>query len=464
MTSIEETKALAPWTEALPPDWRAIRLDAVADVLFSNVDKHTIEGEVPVRLCNYVDVYKNERITDALDFMEASAEPREIRKFQIRCGDTLATKDSEEPDDIAIPALVAEELPGVLCGYHLALIRPRLSTVSGPFLTWLHSCKSFRAQYEARAVGVTRFGLPEYAFRAARVPLPSLPEQQRITAYLNASCAAIDAAVAAKRHQLETLDALRKTTITHAITRGQGDDVELESTGNVWMTSIPRKWNLVCLKRISDIQTGLTLGKTYEGPLIERPYLRVANVQDGRLDLDDVTLIEVPSAVAARVELRAGDVLMTEGGDLDKLGRGYLWDGQIPNCLHQNHIFAVRCFAHKLRPMFLTYATASQYGRDYFEATGKRTTNLASTSSTKVGLFPIPLPPITEQDEICGFLGEKLAELRRISGGIEAQIETLTAYRKSLIHECVTGQRRVTEADLQRAGGAQSFCAVRQSS
>jgi type I restriction enzyme S subunit len=155
---------------------------------------------------------------------------------------------------------------------------------------------------------------------------------------------------------------------------------------------------------------------------------------------------------------------MTEGGDLDKLGRGYLWDGQIPNCLHQNHIFAVRCFAHKLRPMFLTYATASQYGRDYFEATGKRTTNLASTSSTKVGLFPIPLPPITEQDEICGFLGEKLAELRRISGGIEAQIETLTAYRKSLIHECVTGQRRVTEADLQRAGGAQSFCAVRQSS
>ena len=133
MTVIEERKALAPWTEALPPDWRTTRLDAVADVLFSNVDKHTIEGEVPVRLCNYVDVYNNERITGALDFMEASAEPREIKKFQIRPGDTLATKDSEEPDDIAIPALVVEELPGVLCGYHLALIRPRLSTVSGPF-------------------------------------------------------------------------------------------------------------------------------------------------------------------------------------------------------------------------------------------------------------------------------------------------------------------------------------------
>ena len=101
--------------------------------------------------------------------------------------------------------------------------------------------------------------------------------------------------------------------------------------------------------------------------------------------------------------------------------------------------------------MFLTYVTASKYGRDYFEATGKRTTNLASTNATKVGLFPIPLPPITEQDEICNFLDVKLTEVKRIASGIEAQIATLTAYRKSLIHECVTGQRRVTEADVQRA-------------
>jgi len=160
----------------------------------------------------------------------------------------------------------------------------------------------------------------------------------------------------------------------------------------------------------------------------------------------------------------AGDVLMTEGGDLDKLGRGYLWNGQIPNCLHQNHIFALRCFPHKLRPVFLAYATASQYGRDYFEATGERTTNLASTSSTKVGLFPIPLPPLTEQDGICDFLDTKLSELKRIAGGIEAQIEILTAYRKSLIHECVTGQRRLKEEDLQRAGAVRSACAAGQAS
>jgi len=281
-----------------------------------------------------------------------------------------------------------------------------------------------------------------------KVALPPLPEQHRIAAYLDVSCAAIDAAVSAKRRQLDTLDALRKSIIQRAVTRGIAPDVVLEATGNVWLEQIPRGWKLVALKRIAEIRGGLTLGKQYEGTLIERPYLRVSNVQDGHLDLADVSVIELPASVAAGVELCPDDVLMTEGGDLDKLGRGHLWRGELAGCLHQNHIFAVRCFAHKLKPMFLAYATAAQYGRDYFEATGKKTTNLANTNATKVGQFPIPLPPLAEQTAICTHLDDKTAEVDRITATINAQISTLTAYRKSLIHECVTGQRRVTEADV----------------
>lgn len=454
MNSAHETLELAPWTTTVPAGWRVTRLDAVANVMFSNVDKHTLDDEEPVRLCNYVDVYKNDRITSGIEFMEASADAREIRKFQIRRGDVLATKDSETADDIAIPSFVAEDLPGVLCGYHLAMIRPRLSGVDGAFLGWLHTSKSFRAQYEAKAVGVTRFGLSQYAFRSARVPLPPLPEQRRIAAYLDASCAAIDAAVAAKRRQLETLDALRKSIIQRAVTRGVSDGVKLESTGNAWMEQVPQGWKLVCLKRIAVIQGGLTLGKQYEGPLIERPYLRVGNVQDGHFDLADVSVIELPASVAKGVELRPNDVLMTEGGDLDKLGRGHVWKGEIPDCLHQNHIFAVRCFLHKLKPMFLAYVTAAKYGRDYFEATGKKTTNLACTNATKVGEFPIPLPRLIEQEAICAYLEKKLGDVKSIFTGIETQIATLTAYRKSLIHECVTGQRRITDADLRKMSAA----------
>ena len=286
-----------------------------------------------------------------------------------------------------------------------------------------------------------------------RIPLPPLPEQERIAVFLDESCAAIDAAVAAKRLQIETLDGVRKEIIQKAVTRGLEKNLSLKKTGNVWMPEVPLTWELVNLKHISEIQTGLTLGKMYEGLLIEKPYLRVANVQDGHLDLAEVATIEVPKEVAHRVTLRAGDVLMTEGGDLDKLGRGTIWNDEIADCLHQNHIFAIRCFRHKLLPSFLAYLTASQYGRDYFESTGKRTTNLASTSSKKVGMFPILRPPLDEQERICGFLDEKVAEIGRIQAGIDVQIQTLTAYRKSLIHECVTGQRRITEAEVRRLKG-----------
>lgn len=192
MSGFDGIKALTPWIENLPHDWHPGRIDHVADVFFSNVDKHTIEEEQPVRLCNYVDVYKNEKITANLDFMKATAEPREIKKFQIRHHDVLSTKDSETPDDIAITALVAEDIPDVLCGYHLAMMRPRSNRLFGPYLAWVHASKQFRAQYEARAVGVIRFGLPQYAFREARIPLPPRQEQERIAAYLDASCTSID--------------------------------------------------------------------------------------------------------------------------------------------------------------------------------------------------------------------------------------------------------------------------------
>jgi len=333
--------------------------------------------------------------------------------------------------------------------YHV--LRP-LHAVDGKFLyyyTFNPIYRAYATENMSGAAGQKR--VSSRFLKDTRLFLPPLPEQQRIAAYLDASCAAIDSAVTAKRRQIETLDELRKSIIQRAVTRGISGRVASESTGNIWMESLPSGWKLVCLKRVADIQGGLTLGKHYEGALIERPYLRVGNVQDGHLDLEDVSVIELPESVATGVELHVDDVLMTEGGDLDKLGRGYLWKGEIAGCLHQNHIFAVRCFRHKLKPMFLTYVTAAKYGRDYFEATGKKTTNLACTNATKVGEFPIPLPPLAEQEAICTYLNLKLAEVKQIVAGIESQISTLLAYRKSLIHECVTGQHRITDDDVRGA-------------
>ncbi|WP_418219943.1 restriction endonuclease subunit S [Candidatus Thiodictyon syntrophicum] len=347
-------------------------------------------------------------------------------------------------------AFIANAPGDLVCSTGFNVVQPVAHKLLPKFAYYSLLADGARQYFEATAKGVGYPAVDDKDFQCFIVSLPPLPEQQRIAAYLDASCAAIDAAVAAKCRQFETLNALRKSIIQRAVTRGIFEGVGLEPTGNAWMAQVPSGWKLVCLKRIAAIQGGLTLGKQYEGPLIERPYLRVGNVQDGYLDLNDVSVIELPASVTSGVELRAGDVLMTEGGDLDKLGRGHVWNGEIPGCLHQNHIFAVRCFPHKLKPMFLAYLTASGYGRDYFEATGKKTTNLASTNATKVGEFPIPLPCLAEQEAICSYLKKNLGEVKRIVTGIETQIATLTAYRKSLIHECFTGQRRITDADLNR--------------
>jgi type I restriction enzyme S subunit len=448
MTSIEETKTLAPWTETLPSEWRATRLDAVADVLFSNVDKHTIEGEVPVRLCNYVDVYKNERITGGLDFMEASAEPREIKKFQIQRGDVLATKDSEEADDIAIPALVAEDLPGVLCGYHLALIRPRFSTVSGPFLAWLHSSKSFRAQYEANAIGVTRFGLSQYAFRAARVPLPPLPEQQRIAAYLDASCAAIDAAVAAKRRQIETLDALRKSTITRALTLGLKPGIRTRPSGHDWLGEIPQHWSPLCLKRL--LRESLTYGLNEAAELEDRDlprYLRITDFDDDGKLRDD-TFRSLPWEVAREALLQPGDVLFARSGAT--VGKTFIFRDYSGKACFAGYLIRARTLPWKLDAQFL-YLFTKTLAYDAWKNLIFTQATIQNISAAKYNYLMIPVPPLPEQQAIIEHVQEKDGEFGKLMAQIEFQIATLTAYRKSLIHECVTGQRRVKEADVAQA-------------
>ena len=430
---------------AVPSGWKVERLKDVARVnanaLPAGTDADYEFDYLEISNVNYNGVVS----TDAIEHLRFEDAPSRARR-RVASGSTVIS--SVRPNLQAV-AFFASAPKHLICSTGFNVVEPQSNKLAPQFTYYHLLSENARQYFEAAATGVGYPAIGDKDFNAFTVTLPPLPEQQRIATYLAASCAAIDAAVSAKRRQLDTLEALRKSIIQRAVTRGIATDAALEPTGNVWLEQVPHGWKLVALKRIAEIRGGLTLGKQYEGELVERPYLRVGNVQDGHLDLADVSVIELPASVAAGVELWPNDVLMTEGGDLDKLGRGHLWRGEIPGCLHQNHIFAVRCFPHKLKPMFLAYATAAQYGRDYFEATGKKTTNLANTNATKVGQFPIPLPPLAEQEAICAHLDEKTAEVNRIAATITAQIDTLIAYRKSLIHECVTGQRRVTEADVE---------------
>ncbi|TBA13899.1 restriction endonuclease subunit S [Rhizobium ruizarguesonis] len=157
---------------------------------------------------------------------------------------------------------------------------------------------------------------------------------------------------------------------------------------------LPSNWTQMALDHVAEVQTGIAKGKSINGSTVSVPYLRVANVQDGHVDLSVMKEIVLKPSEVDRYSLRKGDVLFTEGGDFDKLGRGTVWNAEIEPCLHQNHVFAVRPSPKHLLPEFLAFQAASEYGRRYFQLSSKQSTNLASINSTQLKQFPVRLPPM----------------------------------------------------------------------
>ena len=285
--------------------------------------------------------------------------------------------------------------------------------------------------------------------KLAACPLlvPDPAEQRAIAAFLDRETAKIDALVARKERLIELLQEKRTALITRAVTRGLDPNAPVKDSGVEWLGGVPAHWEVRPLKSVSDLQTGVTLGKRYEGEVMTtRPYLRVANVQDGYLALDDIAEIEVPVREVGRFELQTGDVLVTEGGDFDKLGRGYVWQEQLARCLHQNHIFAVRPRRGALVSHFLAFVMNSSYGRAYFTATSKQSTNLASTNSTKLRNLPIPLPGLDEQIEIKCWTECELRRIDTLVTRVRQAVDRLNELRTALISAAVTGKIDVRDA------------------
>ena len=275
------------------------------------------------------------------------------------------------------------------------------------------------------------------------VPVPSKCEQKQLAEHLNFECSNIDTILSKTRSSIEEYKKLKQAVITQAVTKGVRGEREMKDSGVEWIGEIPKEWRKTQLRHCATIKSGITLGKSYskDTVLIERPYLRVANVQGGYVDLNDLATIEVTPDEDLKYRLHSGDVLMTEGGDRDKLGRGCVWHGEIEPCLHQNHVFAVQTNETILLPEFLEYLTASDVGRSYFDVTAIKTTNLACTSSSKVLAFTIPLPPIEEQIEIVSYIKKRSLELNKLIMKKELLVQELERYKKSLIYEVVTGKR-----------------------
>lgn len=315
------------------------------------------------------------------------------------------------------------------------------------FINYIFQTEQFQKELRRYANGILeiRLRVSSDGILKRKVPFPSIYEQDQIVSTIESNTSKVDALIANVQAQIEKLKAYKQSLITEVVTKGLDPNVPMKDSGVEWIGTIPASWGIAKLQYCAKIRSGITLGKKYpdDSELIERPYLRVANVQNGGVVLDDLKTIEVSAEEDTQYRLSAGEVLMTEGGDRDKLGRGCVWLGQVEPCLHQNHIFALRT-NKLLNPYFLSYVTASKIGRVYFDITAIKTTNLACTNSSKVLAFKLPLPSAGEQQQMVDYLDRQVDKIDKLISAKQSKIEKLEQYKRSLIYEYVTGKKEVS--------------------
>ncbi|MFK7088627.1 hypothetical protein AAFM71_07400 [Chromobacterium violaceum] len=323
--------------------------------------------------------------------------------------------------------------------FHYVMLKP-IKHVVPVFFSYLLKSQPY-IQALRRTTDLIRDGQELRFSNFAQVPLPAIPEDEQyaIADFLEYETSKIDALIAEQEKLIALLTEKRQAVISHAVTKGLNPDAPMKDSGIAWLGEVPAHWTVTRLKFVATVQTGIAKGKDNQGrETISVPYLRVANVQDGFLALDDISTIEIEPEQLNRYRLQPGDVLMNEGGDFDKLGRGAVWHGEIEDCIHQNHVFAVR--PHSIEAAWLNQITSSQYAQFYFMSRSKQSTNLASISSSNIMELPILMPPSDERDEIVAFVKAEQARLDALSIEAEQAINLLKERRSALISAAVTGK------------------------
>jgi type I restriction enzyme S subunit len=285
-------------------------------------------------------------------------------------------------------------------------------------------------------------------FRRFKVYAPVLPVQKKIATVLTG----IDTAIEKTEALIAKFQQIKAGLMHDLFTRGVLPNGQLrtpreqapelyQETAIGW---IPRGWAVRNLGSMARIVSGVTLGPKESGfGGLEVPYLRVANVQDGYLDLTEIKTVRVTRKELEQLRLQVGDVLMNEGGDFDKLGRGAVWSGEMEDCVHQNHVFRVRTESSRLLPYFLAFYSESSFGKKYFLISSKQSTNLASINSTQLNAYPIALPSREEQQSIISRISAANARIERMKG----EAGKLRNQKSGLMHDLLTGKVLVNIED-----------------
>lgn len=414
----------------------------VASVSVSTVDKKSSENERAVRLCNYVDVYKNDLIDASLDFMQATASPSQIRSFGLRAGDTVITKDSETADDIAVPAYIVETIEGLVCGYHLAVVRPG-PRLDPKYLFWCLTSQPMREQAAVAATGVTRFGLRQQSIRNTFLSLPSLSEQRRIADFLDSETTHIERLQVLLGRVGKLLEERRQACVRHAVADLGAPTRKPVHLG--WVASVPADWPVIPLKHVARYGSGHTPSRTHPEYWVDCniPWISlfdVGRMRDPRMERIYETSQSISNLGIANSSAcvhPAGTVVLSRTASV-----GFAAIMGVEMAVSQH--FATWTCGPRLLPEYLLHLLRAM--KQTWQSLQVGTTNVTVFMPDLMALS-IPLPPLDEQRAIVSRIASTTAQIDKMVDHLVRQRRLLAERRQALITAGIMG-------DLATARGA----------
>ena len=367
-----------------------------------------------------------------MDYMEATATEREIQNCRLKVGDVIITKDSETPDDIGVPAVVGDEVPNLVCGYHLAILRPLKANLDGRFLHYALSEENAKRQFQMYANGITRFGLRADDINRVRIPLPPIPEQRKIAAILSS----VDDAIEKTQAVIDQAQIVKRGLMQVLFTRGlPGRSTRFKQTE---IGSIPIEWTIRSLADTCTArgQYGANVAKRDFEPGGIR-YIRITDIDDDGTLKDEAVGIDARDADGYL--LRTGDILFARSGAT--VGKTYLHveDDTGLRCAFAGYLVRFRTRGQILLPAFLKeYLNTAVYWR--WVAARQRTQAQPNINAAEYGQLPVPLPSLDEQRKIVDVAAG-------FNGTIQAAMAAVRGHRRlkrALMSVLLTGELRVT--------------------
>lgn len=415
----------------VPSNWVWVRLWSIlSEIKNGTTVKQDKEG-IGAKVTRIESIQNNQIDNNRLGYI---ARLETIRESDWYIANDIAFSHINSAEHVGKTAIITDDLLPLVHGMNLLRLRLNLACVPKYLYYFSQSFQYKQSILERINMAVNQVSINQKQVGDIDFPLPPLAEQQRIVDRIENLFAKLDQAKELVQNALDSFEP-RKAAILHKAFTGELTAKWREEHG-VGMDS----WKTMSLSKLAYIQTGLAKGKQINSVTTTMPYLRVANVQDGYLDLSEIKLITVEKDKIERYRLKEGDVLFTEGGDYDKLGRGTVWRAEIDNCLHQNHVFAVRPEPTILNSFYLAYLGSSRYGKNYFLSCSKQTTNLASINSTQLKAFPVLCPSIIEQQEIVSILDTLIEKEQSAKYKLEVLLDQIDLMKKSILSHAFRGE------------------------